>query len=240
MISFILLRRALVASACLLAGPLTGAMAAGPQAPAPFPTEGRAAAQEITREAQPGPQAFKEKLAAADTLRQLRSGGFVLYIRHGQTDNDRADKLPVNLADCASQRPLSESGRITMKMVGESMRRARIPISQVRASPMCRTMDSAEAAFPNLPITFDRNLMYLANYTDAEKAPILANTRDWLSRPPVAGRNRVLVGHAPNLAELIGYFPQEASVTVFRPLGGQRFQYVATIPAGLWSRLLAP
>jgi phosphohistidine phosphatase SixA len=240
MISLSSLRAAALAVGGVCAGLLAGTGSAWAQAAVPFTSDGRAAAQEVSRAAKPAPQSFQEKLATANTLNQLRAGGFVLYIRHGQTDNDRTDKLPVNLADCTSQRPLNEAGRLTMRRVGEALRRAQIPISQVRVSPMCRTLDSAEAAFPNTPLTIDRNLMYVANYTDAEKAPILANTLRWLAQPTTVGRNRVLVGHGPNLMDLIGYFPKEATVTMFRPLGGERFEYVATIPSDLWSRLAAP
>ena len=62
--------------------------------------------------ASPGPGAFHEVMATAQTVRQLRAGGYVLYLRHGATDNSRADAWPVvDYADCGSQRVLSEAGR---------------------------------------------------------------------------------------------------------------------------------
>lgn len=182
--------------------------------------------------------AFNEKLASAEQLRALRAGGFSLYLRHGPTDNARADRVPaVDLNDCSTQRPLTEAGRKLMAQVGEAMRKARIPVSEFRVSPMCRARDSAAAAFPGLPVQVDRDLMYVANFTDEQKAPIIANTRALLSQAVPAHTNRLTLAHAPNLMDLIGYFPKEGTLVIFRPQG-QGFEYVASIPPNHWSALL--
>ena len=188
----------------------------------------------------PSSAKFTEIPATAETLAQLRAGGFVLYLRHGKTDNTKADRVPaVDLNDCSTQRPLTEEGREIEAGVGDAMRKARIPIGEFRVSPLCRAKESAAAAFPKLAPTVDPNLMYVANLTDAEKAPIIANTRRLLSTPVAAGSNRLLLAHAPNLMDLIGYFPKEGTLVVFRPKGdGAGFDYVASIPPDLWARLL--
>lgn len=184
---------------------------------------------------------FIEIPATKTTLELLRSGGFTLYMRHGHTDNQRADQAPaVDLNDCATQRPLTEEGRQTATRVGEALRQARIPIGEIHASPLCRAKETTAAAFPASTFTLDPDLMYTANLTDAQKAPILENTRRLLSTPPAPGSNRLLVAHAPNLMDLIGYFPKEATVVIFRPQGDAGFEYIASIPPGLWPELLAP
>jgi hypothetical protein len=54
-----------------------------------------------------------------------------------------------------------------------------------------------------------------------------------------AGSNRVLVAHAPNMADLMGYFVKpEGTLVVLRPLGHEKFEYVASIPPTLWASLL--
>lgn len=53
-----------------------------------------------------------------------------------------------------------------------------------------------------------------------------------------AGRNRLLVAHGPNLMDLMGYFPKEATLVVFRPKGQGRFGYVASILPASWPELL--
>jgi phosphohistidine phosphatase SixA len=187
-------------------------------------------------------RSFVEIPATAQTLKALRGGGFVLYLRHGNTDNSRPDRQPaVDLDDCSTQRPLTEEGRVLSANVGEAIRRARIPLAEIRVSPLCRARDSAAAAFPDQERQVDLKLMYTANLTDAQKAPIIAHTRELLSAPPPPASNRLLVAHAPNLMDLIGYFPKEGTLVVFRPLGsgdGAGFAYVASIAPALWQTLL--
>ncbi len=184
--------------------------------------------------------AFVEVPATAATVQQLRAGGYVLYLRHGTTDNTRPDRTPaVDLNDCNTQRPLNSQGRAQQQVVGQALRRAHIPVTELRVSPMCRTRDSARAAFPDLTPVVDPLLVYAANLTEAEKAPVVANTRHWLSASVPAGQIRVLLAHASNLMEVMGYFPKESMVVVFRPKGEQHgFEYVASIPHGAWAALV--
>ena len=183
---------------------------------------------------------FSEIPATHQHLKALRDGGFVLYLRHGPTDNTKADQVPrVDLNDCTTQRLLTVAGWQLMTQVGAAMRKAQIPVGELHVSPMCRAKDSAAAAFPAITPTVDHNLMYVANFTAAEKAPILANTRALLSAPAPAHTNRVLLAHAPNLMDLIGYFPKEGTLVIFRPLGEQTgFEYVASIVPTGWDALL--
>ncbi|KIL96976.1 Fructose-2 6-bisphosphatase [Paramagnetospirillum magnetotacticum MS-1] len=181
---------------------------------------------------------FKEITATKETLEQLRRGGWVLYMRHGRTDNTKPDRYPsVDLNDCSTQRPLTEDGLKMAAEVGEEVRKARIPVGEIRISPLCRVKDTVAAAFPNQAFTLDNELLYTANLTDVEKQPIIANTRRLLSTPVANGVNRLLIAHAPNLMDLIGYFPKEGTLVVFRPKGNGEFDYIASIPPTLWPSL---
>lgn len=195
-------------------------------------------------EMQPPPTPFVERFADKALLAQLQHGGFVLYMRHGTTDNRRADQAPrIDLADCRTQRQLNDAGRKMAVSIGQAMRRARIPISTVLFSPLCRARETAELAFPaqRLHLQPENNLAYSANLTSEEKKPVLAATRKLLSEPVPAGSNLVVVAHAPNMADLIGYFVKpEGTVVVIRPLGEGRFEYVASIPPTLWAQLREP
>lgn len=185
------------------------------------------------------PPPFVETLADRNTLAALRAGGYVLYMRHGFTDNSKPDRVPsVDLDDCATQRPLTEEGRSLAASVGKSIRAAAIPFDAVFSSPLCRAKESAEAAFgPGFTVV--EGLMYTANLTTAQKKPILETTRELLSRPVAPGHNRVIVAHAPNMADLIGFFVKpEGTVVVIRPHGEGRFDYVASIHPDMWPMLL--
>lgn len=188
------------------------------------------------------PAAFKEKLATKAVLKAIQAGGFVLYMRHGNTDNSQPDAVPkIDLNNCATQRPLNEEGRKVAAQVGKYLRQARVPVAEVIHSPLCRARESAQLAFADTGVSLraEPKLMYPGNLTSEEKKPIIAMTRQLISTPVVAGSNRVLVAHAPNMADLMGYFVKpEATVVVLRPLGEGRFDYVASIHPAMWPQLL--
>lgn len=173
-------------------------------------------------------------------LDELRSGGFVLYMRHGMTDPGQPDQVPIDLEDCGTQRPLTDQGRVKISLVGEAIRSAGIPYSEVLSSPLCRASESALLAFgPDFRV--ENQLMYTAHLTSEQKKPVVAKTRELVSNPVVEqSQNRILVAHAPNLADLMGYFPEvEGTVIVFKPLGAGEFEYVASILPEDWEWLLA-
>ena len=193
-------------------------------------------------QAQDAQPAFQETMATPALLADLRKGGFVLYLRHGTTDNSRADRAPsVDLNDCNTQRVLNNEGRKLIMSVGRAIARAKIPVDEILHSPMCRARESAELAFPaqRARLQPELNLAYTANLTAEEKKPVLAATRKLVSTPVAPGSNRVLVAHAPNMADLMGYFVKpEGTLVVLRPLGNEKFEYVASIPPALWVSLL--
>ena len=181
-------------------------------------------------------------MARPEQLNQLRAGGYVLYMRHGTTDNSRADAVTgLRLDDCSTQRVLNDEGRRLAVTLGNILRQARIPVAEIFHSPLCRTTETVKLAFPDFkgPVHADPDLMYTANLTSEQKKPVLLATRRLLSSPPAPGSNRLIVAHAPNLADLMGYFVKpEGTVVVLRPLGSDGFEYLGSIPPTLWPSLL--
>ena len=195
----------------------------------------------VGAQAPTAPPAGKLTEVAADPglLQKLRAGGFTLYLRHSLTDNAHPDRVPeVDLEDCTTQRPLTAAGRRLAADVGRGIAAAKIPIDPIHISPMCRVRDTAAAAFPGRDFLVDKQLMYTANLTDEQKVPILEHTRQLLSGPVAPGHNLLVIAHGPNLADLTGYFPKEATLVVFRPTAAAGFRYVASIRPELWSKLL--
>jgi phosphohistidine phosphatase SixA len=183
---------------------------------------------------------FVERMADRALIDELRKGGYVLYIRHGITDNSRADRYPsVDLNDCSTQRVLSDQGRSLMREVGKQIRAAKIPVGEMLVSPMCRTRESAELMGIRLDFSVIEPLMYSANMTSAEKQPRLEALKALLVKPVPRGSNRVLLAHAPNLADLIGFFVKpEGTVVVFSQQGARGYEYVASIHPASWRDLL--
>ena len=185
------------------------------------------------------PIGFDEVGATRETLARLRAGGYVLFLRHALTDTRQLDRLPdVDLGNCATQRPLSNGGRLVAAALGEAIRAAAIPVGELVASPYCRTRDTAALAFPGHPATLDPDLLDTANRPDSRKAPVLDRLRQLLSAPVTGPGNRVVVAHAANLMDLVGHFPRETTLVVFQPRPDGGFDYVASIPPGLWPGLL--
>jgi phosphohistidine phosphatase SixA len=185
------------------------------------------------------PRAFVEKPVTPELIEQLRAGGYVLYLRHGATDTSRPDRVPsVDLDDCSTQRPLTEEGARIVAEVGKAIRKAKIPLGEILSSPLCRAKDSAFAAFGANFAVYEP-LMYSANMTAEEKKPRVEAARVLISSPVPAGTNRVLVAHAPNLMDLMGYFPKpEGTLVVFKPLGDGRFEYLGNIAPEQWREVL--
>jgi phosphohistidine phosphatase SixA len=198
----------------------TALLAAEPAAATPFPT-------------------FVEKPITTELINEVRKGGFLLYMRHGTTDNSRPDRVPsVDLNDCNTQRPLSDAGRELMKQVGKSMRDAKVPLSRILVSPMCRTRESAQLAIGD---KFDvlEPLMYSANMTSDEKKPRIAALKKLMVEPVPSGGNTLIIAHAPNMDDLIGFFVKpEGTVLVFRQSGPTGYEYLASIHPDDWAKLM--
>ena len=91
----------------------------------------------------------------AELLAQLREGGYVLFLRHTSTDFSQDDSRMKSFEDCATQRNLTDQGRAEARALGEHVKRLKIPIGEVLASPFCRTMEAARLAFGKARATND-------------------------------------------------------------------------------------
>lgn len=180
---------------------------------------------------------FKEKMASPALIRQAQQGGLVLYMRHGKTDTKIPDQVPIDLNNCATQRPLTAVGLAEAKQIGLWFKQLGIPYNQVLASPLCRAKQTAVATFGDL-VNIEVNLQYTAALTKEEKQPIIAKTRELLSTPVGSATNRILVAHGPNMVEMMAYFPPEGTIVFIRPLGDKGFKYLGSITPSHWPMLL--
>lgn len=181
---------------------------------------------------------FEMIVAGVEHVERLRQGGLVIYMRHGATDARFPDRIPVQIDDCASQRPLTDAGRAELDEVGRAFANLRVPYTKTISSPFCRAIESAHRVFGEV-VEIDPALRYTAAMPEAEKAPAVQRTRELISTTVAEpGVNRVVVAHGPNIAELMDYLPREATLVIFRPLGGGRFEYLASIEPRHWPALL--
>ena len=172
-------------------------------------------------------------LTGAELVEALRDGGHVLYVRHTQTPPDAVDQ-PDPLGDCSRQRLLTEAGRADATALGQAVRELGVPVGEVRASPYCRTLDTARLAFGD-EVRADEALLSPASDGDARVRTTDA-LRALLRRVPEDGDNTVLVGHLTNLRLLSRAAPEEGGTVVLRP-DGEGFSLVGQVPPQGWQDL---
>lgn len=172
------------------------------------------------------PFAFLDLPAA---LALLRPGGLNLYLRHAITDRSQADTG--RLEDRSGQRNLSPAGIRQARALGEGFRRHGIPVAEVLSSPVFRARDTAELAFGAARVERD---LVADDYTPGDAAADARAVSRRLAEP-VAGGNRVMVGHIVPLGLILGRplaqgeFP-EGGFGVFRP-GGARWEFLGFVRA---------
>jgi phosphohistidine phosphatase SixA len=181
--------------------------------------------------------------SAADTLADLssvlgemRKGGFVIYFRHGATDQAGSSDEAADLMKCETQRNLSAEGRAQATQIGKAFQALKIPVGTVTTSPFCRCKDTAKLAFGHFTVSND---LYFALGTDATETKRFAESlRRMLSTPPAKATNAVIISHTANLREAVGIWPKPEGVAyVFRPLPGGKFEAVAMVLPEDWGNV---
>ena len=176
-------------------------------------------------------------LSGADLLDALRGGGFVLYFRHADTDHRQDDKRMKSFEDCANQRNLTDRGRDHARALGEAIRALGIPIGQVLASPLCRTVETATLAFGSAERAVAARE---AGPQPAGSPDRFAALRALLSTAPPKGTNVVIVAHGTPFNSVAGgQYLDEGEAAVVRP-DGAGFQVVARVHLKEWRELAKP
>lgn len=170
------------------------------------------------------------ELAGDAMLKALKDGGYIIYLRHDRTDTSRSDTDPIDLNDCAKQRPLSDAGRVHARLIGAVFKAIGIPVDQVFASPVCRSDETATLAFPEIKHTNPHALVYTLALPHEDLGPAASELKKMLATPPRTGTNTVLVGHTTNLKEAAGLWPKhEGGALIFRPDGHGAFALAGSI-----------
>src|SRR5918992_3145736 len=166
---------------------------------------------------------------SAQLVEQLRAGGYVLYLRHTSTDFSQNDSRMTSYEDCASQRNLTDRGRDEARAIGEHVKRLKIPIGEVLASPLCRTMETARLAFGKARPTNDVRGGPARTDDSARYAPL----RKLLSSAIPKGQNLVISSHGNPFHAVAGPpYLAEGEIAVVRPQGDARFSVVARVRLG--------
>jgi phosphohistidine phosphatase SixA len=173
-------------------------------------------------------------LADGSLLGTLREGGYVLYMRHTSTDFTQNDAASRSYEDCANQRNLTDKGRQEAREVAAHIKRLRIPIGEVLASPFCRTMETARLAFGKAkPMQEVRGGP--ARRDDPKRYDGLKKI---LSTPVPKGDNLVISSHGNPFHAVAGPpYLAEGEIAVVRPGGGGKFSVIGRIRLEDWPAL---
>lgn len=164
-------------------------------------------------------------------LRSLREGGYVLYLRHASTDFGQNDASMKSYEDCASQRNLTDKGRGEARAIGEHVKRLKIPIGTVLASPFCRTMETARLAFGKAQ-AMNEARGGPARPDDPKRYEPL---KKLLSTPVPKGENLVISSHGNPFYALAGPpYLAEGEIAVVKPGGDSAFSIVGRIRLEDW------
>jgi len=173
-----------------------------------------------------------------EVVDRLGGGGYVVFLRHAETDHSQKDRLGVPLTDCSGQRNLNDAGRAQARSIGESWRALELPLGDVLASGYCRTRETAELAFGRatiVPTLTGIPAEMVGTYTGRVRA-----LRRMLGTKPPEGKNTVVVGHIANLEAATEVEIEEGDAAVFKPLGESRYRLLAKLPASAWPQLVEP
>jgi phosphohistidine phosphatase SixA len=132
--------------------------------------------------------------------------------------------------DCSTQRNLTEKGRAEARAIGEAIRELNIPIGKVRASPYCRTVETAELAFGRAEKTSDAR----GGPARPENSDRYTALRKLLEVAPARGTNDVIVSHGNPFHAVAGPpYLAEGEAAVVQPAPGG-FRVIARIRVEEW------
>ena len=125
----------------------------------------------------------------------------------------------MRLAECSTQRNLTDEGRAHARRVGEAFRGRKIPVDRVMSSPWCRCLETARLAFGPPEVWAALSNLFDRPQNRTEQVAQMKTFIGGLRR----GGNVVLVSHGSTISALTGINPDPAEMVVLTPQGGTRF-----------------
>lgn len=153
-----------------------------------------------------------QRLSFDEAAQRLRSGGWVLMMRHARTVPGVGDPAGFRLDRCDTQRNLSEDGRAQARRLGEAFRAADLMPAVVRSSAWCRCLETAQLAFgAHMPWSALNSFFEERGEGAQRTAEVLAFVRDF-----AGPGNAMLVTHQVNVTAATGVFPAQGEVVAMR------------------------
>lgn len=171
-----------------------------------------------------------------DLAADLRHGGYVIYLRHAETDTT-PEPAVADLADCLWQRNLTPAGKAQAVAVGKVLEGLGLRYGQVASSPFCRCRDTAQLVATR-PAQILPELQYHVTQSPNAQTATVERLRILVSNREPGGRCVLLVGHAPPFKALAGIELAEAQGAIIRPRQTKEFDIVGFVdPTGVQGRV---
>lgn len=178
-------------------------------------------------------------------VRQIASGGYVLFFRHAERDANAMTVGDLAMADnaglCAPGSELTPKGIQDAMAIGAAFRALGLRVDRVFASPTCRTTQMATLAFGAFETT--RALTWPDMWSDVERSSLVPELRALLARVPAPGANIVLISHNNVLqASRVGLdlTLEQGECAIFQPTGDENIRFIGRIPLQEWEALRTP
>ncbi|MEH2609287.1 histidine phosphatase family protein [Bradyrhizobium sp. AZCC 1693] len=150
---------------------------------------------------------------AANAWKALQAGGHVALMRHADAPGGAGDPPGFRVDDCATQRNLSDKGRVDAAKIGARLKREGIAFGKILSSPWCRCTDTA--ALLNLgPVETEAtfgNVVVLRDQREGLTGGARALIAKW-NGPS----NLLVVTHGANIAALTTISPASGEIVVVR------------------------
>ncbi|HEV7233807.1 MAG TPA: hypothetical protein VGN36_06135, partial [Sphingorhabdus sp.] len=181
---------------------------AAPQSPQPTPTASA--------------QATLSTPALVDVMRK---GGYIILVRHERTEvPSGGDDFSKPRTDCFSQRNLSASGYAGARETGETLRVLGIRVSEVRSSPICRTMETARLMFGRA--IADERLMHDDPPSGRTAEVADRDVKELVASIDLSQGNVVLVTHGGIIKKAFNVTVVEGAIAVLSRDGNGKFTVI--------------
>lgn len=142
---------------------------------------------------------------------RLATGGYTILMTHALAPGV-GDPPYFDLEDCTTQRNLSDRGRQLARRQGVRFAARAVSISRVYVSRWCRTLETAENAFPNVEAEPLEALDYYEDGGEDKMKEVIDIVRAF--RGP---GNQVMITHPENIEALTGTLPRAGESVIVAP-----------------------
>ena len=144
-------------------------------------------------------------------INELKNGGKLIFIRHAYAPGS-GDPSNFDISDCASQRNLSNLGKIQSKKIGLFFSKNNILIGKVYSSEWCRCKETATIAFKSYEVKKFLNSFFGKKFTknkDSQVANLKKFIKNWDGK-----KNLVLITHYVVISEILNYGASSGEIII--------------------------